>query len=141
MMITIEDLKYCGMREDAHYNGGKEFFAYLLRCTQHPRLSRYDRYSRTDRSVTSTWRVDGKDQPSLEAAVEALNSSPAFSPSELAVLATITTEPADRRKEMIANSEPWEGLREKGAIIWEKGRCRISDAGRLALQYQGGDAP
>lgn len=138
MKLTVDDLKYCGMREDAHYNGGKEFFAYLYRCTQHPRLSRYDRYSRKDKDVTSTWRVDGKDVDGLESAVEALNVDPIYSPAELALLSTIGEEPADRRKEMIANAVSWEGLREKAAVIWENGKCRISDAGRRALA-EGGD--
>jgi len=133
MKLTLDDLKYCGLREDAHYNGGKEFFAYLMRCTQHPRLTRYDRYSRLDKSVTSIWRVDGQDVASLDSAIDALNQPPTFSEEELAILATITEEPVDRRKEMIANSEPWRALRDKGAIIWDKGRVRISDAGRAAL--------
>lgn len=44
------------LREDAHYNGGKTFFAYLMRCVQQPRLSRYDRYDKATKTSTSTWR-------------------------------------------------------------------------------------
>lgn len=72
--LALEDAKSWRMAEAVHYNGGKVFFAYLYRCVEQPRLSRYDYYERKTRSVTSTWRVDGRDQPSFEAAIEALNT-------------------------------------------------------------------
>jgi hypothetical protein len=55
-MITMEVVETWRLREAAHYNGGEEFFAYLHRCVENPRLSRFDRYQKKDRSVTSTWR-------------------------------------------------------------------------------------
>lgn len=133
MTITMEDTKSWGMREEAHYNGGKEFFAYLFRCGQQPRLTRYDRYQRSDRSVTSTWRVDGIDQPDLETAVSLLNTAPDFSEAERELLATISDDAADRRKEMMASYEFWNGLKEKGAIEWQAGRVNRTELGRAAL--------
>ncbi|MBN9028907.1 MAG: hypothetical protein J0I23_03800 [Rhizobiales bacterium] len=121
------------LREDAHYNGGKTFFAYLMRCVQQPRLSRYDRYDKATKTSTSTWRVDGIDFPNFNAAIIALNIEPELTAEERLVLETVTSKPSDRRKEMIANYEPWHGLREKAFILWEKGRVTITDAGRAAL--------
>lgn len=60
------------IREWAHINGGRAFFAYEYRCDQEPRLTRFDRYDKKTRSVTSTWRVDGVDQPDLNAALQTL---------------------------------------------------------------------
>ncbi|SEM50635.1 hypothetical protein SAMN04487857_102345 [Pseudomonas sp. ok272] len=60
------------IREVAHYNGGKAFFAYGYECVQHPRLTLFKRFDRKTKQVTNTWRVDGADQPSLEVAVQAL---------------------------------------------------------------------
>jgi hypothetical protein len=131
--FTTEDSRSWSMREEAHYNGGKEFFAYLHRCIQQPRLSRYDRYERSDRSVKSTWRVDGIDQTDFDTAVSALNIAPTFSKAECELLATISDDPADRRKEMIAAYEPWNGLKEKGAIEWQSGRVHRTELGRAAV--------
>ena len=64
------------MREVMHINGGKDFFGYVHRCIEEPRLERYDRYDRKSRQVQSTWRVDGVDQPSLIAAGVALEAEP-----------------------------------------------------------------
>ncbi|MGN6776940.1 hypothetical protein [Rhizobium sp.] len=138
-MITIDDSKSWHMREDAHYNGGKDFFAYLHRCVEHPRLSRYDRYDRSTRGVTSTWRVDGIDRVDFGTAIDALNVAPVLTAEERTVLTTITDEPTDRRKEMIANSDIWNALRDKGFICWEKGRVILSDTGRAALQQEATD--
>lgn len=60
------------IRETAHINGGRHFFAYEFTCDQEPRLVRYDHYHKPTRSVTSTWRVDGIDQPDLNAALHVL---------------------------------------------------------------------
>ncbi|MFJ7792305.1 hypothetical protein [Pseudomonas sp. NPDC096950] len=68
-MIDISTLT---IREVAHYNGGKAFFAYGYECVQHPRLTLFKRFDRKTKQVTNTWRVDGADQPSFETAVKAL---------------------------------------------------------------------
>lgn len=60
------------MIEIAHYNGGRAFFAYEFQCVQQPRLTRFDRYDKRTRTVTSTWRVDNVAQPDLATAVAAL---------------------------------------------------------------------
>ena len=133
--LTEADAKNWRMVEAAHYNGGKVFFAYLHRCVEQPRLSRYDRYERKTRSVTSTWRVDGADRPSFSDAIEALNTPPAFTDQEVAILRTFSDEPEDRREEMCADQEPypWHSLREKGAIVWQARRCTITETGRRAI--------
>ena len=69
MSIDIGVLK---IREIAHYNGGKAFFAYGYECVQHPRLTLFKRFDRKTKQVTDTWRLDGVDQPSLEVAVAGL---------------------------------------------------------------------
>lgn len=70
---TLEHVKqHWTMREEIHHNGGGEWFGYTFRCEQDPRLTRFDKYERKTRSVTSTWRVDWIDQASLEDAVLAL---------------------------------------------------------------------
>lgn len=133
MTFTVDEARGWHMREDAHYNGGEKFFAYMHRCVEQPRLSRFDKYLRKDRSVTSTWRVDGEDKPSFEAAIEALNVPPEFRDDELALLRTFGDEPEDRRKEMFADMPLWNGLKEKGAIGWRDGRVTITEAGRDAI--------
>ncbi|MFJ2446801.1 hypothetical protein [Pseudomonas sp. NPDC087626] len=69
--MTI-DIGALTIREVAHYNGGKAFFAYGYECVQHPRLTLFKRFDRKLKTVTATWRLDGVDQPSLDAAVAAL---------------------------------------------------------------------
>ena len=69
--MTI-DISALTIREVAHYNGGKAFFAYGYECVQHPRLTLFRRFDRKLKTVTNTWRVDGADQSSLETAVAAL---------------------------------------------------------------------
>ena len=132
--ITVDDAAKWHMREAAHYNGGAAFFAYLHRCVEQPRLSRFDKYVRADRSVVSTWRVDGIDHPDFAAAISALNVAPVFDEDELAQLATIPADydpSVDVRKGM--NFELMDRLRDKGAIEWAAGRCRTTAAGRHAL--------
>ena len=136
--LTEADAKSWHMRESAHYNGGKVFFAYMHRCVEQPRLTRYDRYERKDRSVTSTWRTDGVDKDSLAAAVDALNDAPQFTPDELAMLITLPHEyepDNDIRKGL-----DWTimtRLKDKGAVEWEKGRCRTTELGRTAIKEAG----
>ena len=72
--MTI-DISTLTIREVAHYNGGKAFFAYGYECVQHPRLTLFRRFDRKTKQVSNTWRLDGVDQPSLEVAVQALEVS------------------------------------------------------------------
>jgi len=135
--MTESDAHGWHMREAAHYNGGKVFFAYLHRCIEHPRLSRFDRYERSTKSVTSTWRTDGIDQPSFAAAVEALNMPPVFTTEELAFLATAPDDYEPERRKI--DYELSDRVRNKGAIEWERGRFRITEAGRAALADGGSE--
>jgi hypothetical protein len=131
MKLTKTDAANWHMREGAHYNGGEVFFAYLHHCVEQPRLSRFDKYLRKDRSVTSTWRTDGQDMPSIEAAIEALNTPPTFDDDELAFLKKAPEEFTDIRKDI-----DWtvaDQVRNKGAVEWERGKCRITDLGRSIL--------
>ena len=72
MSIDVNSLT---MRETAHYNGGKVFFAYGYTCVQQPRLTLLKRYDRKTKQVTATWRVDAVDQPSLESAIQVLEGA------------------------------------------------------------------
>ena len=62
------DISAWTMRETAHYNGGRAWFGYLYQCNQEPRLELFKRYDKKLRTGTATWRVDGVDQVSLDAA-------------------------------------------------------------------------
>jgi hypothetical protein len=111
------------LREAGHFNGGKEWFGYLMRCDQQPRLARFDRYSRRDKSVTSTWRVDGRDVRSLADALGELAHPPRLTIGEISVLVAVGTEPADLRR--VHPYETMSALRDKGAIAYgPPGRCR-----------------
>ena len=120
--MNVDDVKGWHMRERAHYNGGKAFFAYLMQCIEQPRLSRYDRYDRKTRSHESTWKVDGIDQPSFEAALAALDTPPIFSDAELQELEKVTDEWVDIRKTMDFGLNM--SLESKGAVEWQDGKCR-----------------
>lgn len=133
--LTEADAANWRMEEAAHYNGGKVFFAYLHRCVEQPRLSRFDKYLRATKSVVSTWRTDGTDAASLAEAIERLNTAPVFTADELAFLASLPEQFTSKR-EIWPDGTPWaiaDSTRDKGAIEWQDGKCRITDAGRLAL--------
>ena len=131
--LTEADAKSWHMCEAIHYNGGAAFFAYLHRCVEQPRLSRYDRYDRKTRSVKSTWRADGQDHESFADAIEALNTPPEFTADELAFLADA---PQDYEAEKRRGIDYALAMRivDKGGIEFERGRYRITDAGRLAKE-------
>ena len=135
---SIADTKDWHVREAAHYNGGRVFFAYLYRCVEQPRLSRYVRCDRKTKTCTTTWRVDGADQPSLEAAIEALNTPPVFDDDELAAIARAPTEFTQRSLENF-NWEMNDRLVNKGAVEWERGRSCVTDLGRAALAKARGE--
>ncbi|TIR34526.1 MAG: hypothetical protein E5X35_07360 [Mesorhizobium sp.] len=134
MTVTLEEASGWHMQEATHYNGGKVFFAYLHRCVEQPRLSRFDKYVKATRSSTSTWRVDGQDVATFAEAIDRLNTPPAFTAEELAFIASVPDHydpDIDIGKTMdihVADS-----ARNKGAVEWEKGRCRRTDVGRSAM--------
>lgn len=126
---SLEDASKWTMVEAGHYNGGKEWFGYLHRCVEQPRLSRFDRYTRKDKSVTSTWRIDGEDMETFSDAVSGLARPPCLTIEEVAVLAQVGTEPADLRK-VHPYAVMW-SLHNKGAVAYgPPGRSRrvVSDA-------------
>lgn len=131
-MFTIDDTKNWQMIQAEHHNGGAEFFAYVHRCVQQPRLTRYDRYTRKDKSVTSTWRTDGIAHPSLESAVEALNTQPVFTDAELEWMRDLPTEWTQKETGMM----DWvmnDTVRDKGGIEWHQGQYKITDVGLEAI--------
>lgn len=135
--LTKVDADKWRMREAAHYNGGAVFFAYLYRCVEQPRLSRFDRYEKKTRKVISTWRADGIDMPSMEDAIEALNTPPTFDADEIAFLRNVPTEFTDIREGL-----DWtlnERVQNKAAVEWERGKCRITETGRAAVAKSGGE--
>jgi hypothetical protein len=121
-VVTLEVLQKCHMKESAHGHGTGMFF-YIHRCVEHPRLSRRDHYAKKDRSVTSTWRVDGEDVKDLAEAVEKLNRPPSLTDEERAILATVPDEWTDWRKEDLSAMRFYT-LAEKGLVEWRDGKCR-----------------
>lgn len=115
------------MREVAHYNGGREWFGYKYQCIQHPRLSRFDRYTRRDRSVASTWRVDGQECRSFEEAMAELDHAPALTVSELTAIAQF--DKATMRKADFpgfkASYPHLTTLAEKGVVWWDAGKVTL----------------
>lgn len=126
-MITMADVTSWHMRESAHYNGGDVFFAYLHQCVEQPRLTRFDRYEKKDKSVASTWRVDGDDCADLDDAIGKLNVDPVFTDAELQELSKVTCDFEDIRK--IRDLDLNHSLANKGAIEWKAGKCRLTTAG------------
>ena len=134
MTITANTLRGSRLFERSHVNGGPEWFGYILQCEEFPRLSRLDRYARRDRSVSSTWRVDGEDVDNLDHAAERLNIPPALTDDEIAVLRRVTDEWQDLRFEGI--TAQLVAISWKGVIEFETGRCRLSPLGRRTLAEQ-----
>lgn len=142
MAITVEDAADWHMRETAHYNGGKEWFGYGHQCIEQPRLYRLDRYARKDRSVTSTWSVDGNDCADFEAAVEALNTPPTISDDERTMLADLL--PAFQPIGEVRKRDPYLTLPDatsilhyqlprKGLVWAESGHIRRTELGSALL--------
>lgn len=126
--MTEADLLECTMHESAHLNGGKEWFGYIHRCNQHPRLTRMDKYYRATRGVESVWRVDGMAVTSLAEAAEKLATPYQATADELTLLATVPDEftSFEQRVRFLP-------LREGGLIEAKDGKFRRTDAGRAAL--------
>lgn len=131
MTVTLDDLKKSKTRERMHLNGGS-WFGYIHQCVEYPRLSRFDRYVKKDRSVTSTWRVDGADVADLEAAVVALNLPPNVTLEERAALDLVPVEftPARDVRTLIGGEnrqhaiEVMTLLDNKGLIEYQDGKVR-----------------
>lgn len=115
------------MREVAHYNGGKEWFGYRHQCIEQPRLSRMDRYLRKDRSVQSTWRVDGCDVASFDEALIELEVPPRLTIAEMRLLAHFKAEVAEKRdfEDFSAIYSDLRGLVDKGLVLANKGMFRL----------------
>jgi hypothetical protein len=126
--MILADLQNCTMHEAAHYNGGKEWFGYLHRCNEHPRLTRMDKYIKKTRSTESTWHVDGKPVADLAEAAERLSTPYRPSAEELVLLAEVPDEYT--RFEGRGRFLP---LRDVGLIEFQDGKCRRTPSGRDAL--------
>ena len=126
--MTEADLLTCTTHESAHLNGGKEWFGYIHRCNEHPRLTRMDKYFRKNRAVESTWHVDGKPVANLAEAAELLSKPYQPRPEEIALLALVPDEYT--RLEGRLRFIP---LREVGLIEFRDGACRRTSAGRDAM--------
>lgn len=129
------------MRESAHYNGGAAWFGYGHQCIQQPRLYRLDRYSRKDRSVTSTWSVDGEDCADLTEAIGRLKTDPIVTPDEIAALALLSPEPVAFRE--LRASDAYKALppglfshwlSRKGLAWAENGTVRRTELGERLLR-------
>lgn len=115
------------MRETAHYNGGKEWFGYKYQCIEQPRLSRKDRYTRKDRSVSSVWLVDGEECATFGAALEILESPPALTVPELDIVAAFTAVTMEKRGfgNFSEAYPPLKALDSKGLVWWEDGKVSL----------------
>lgn len=131
MGLTQDDLKSCHMRETVHLNGGKEWFGYIQQCVEHPRLSRLDKYTRKDRGVQSTWRVDGQDCTDLAAALEALSVPPVVTPEERAALLNWRDHFDAAWAARVEGYTIMKMLSNKGLLDGKRG---ITEAGLAALQ-------
>lgn len=129
-MITLDEVMSGSLRERAHHNGGEAFFGYTMQHIQYPRLTRFDRYDKKTKQVSSTWAVDGSDVASIEEGVARLNVPPTFTEAELGELSKVTDEFIDLRK--TRNYLLNHALEAKGAIEWRAGKCRLTDIGRAA---------
>lgn len=141
-MITIDNAADWTMREVAHYNGGKEWFGYRHQCNQQPRLSRMDRYMKKDRSVVSTWSVDGQDCADLTEAIARLNTDPTIDADERAMLAALS--PAFQPLKDVRSRAPYTTLPDavtilhhqlsrKGLVWAENGHIRRTELGDRLL--------
>lgn len=115
------------MRETAHLNGGKDWFGYKHQCIEQPRLSRLDRYLRKDRSVTSTWRVDGGDCASFEDALDQLESPPSMTIADLDAVSQFTAAEMGKADfaDFQATYPALRTLADKGLVWWQAGRVRL----------------
>jgi hypothetical protein len=119
---TEADLKDCHMVQTMHLNGGSEWFGYVYRCVEHPRLSRHDKYMRKDRSVASVWWADGVPCETLETALDAIQQPPVLTDEERAALELVPAEWADIRDQL--EYRVGRSLADKGLVEWEHGKCR-----------------
>lgn len=126
--MTEADLLACTTHEASHLNGGKEWFGYIHRCNQHPRLTRMDKYIRKNRSIVSTWRVDGKPVADLAEAATILSTPYQPNSDEIELLALVPDQ-----FERLENRVRFLMLSEVGLIEFKDGACRRTDAGRSAL--------
>lgn len=133
MKLTKDDLASCHLRERMHLNGGKEWFGYIHVVVEHPRLSRMDKYTRKDKGVQSTWRVDGVDCADLDAALDALAVPPSISYGERLILQRWAEDPEAAWAERGGALEAIMTLGWKGMLDGKRG---ITEAGRAALQSQ-----
>lgn len=130
--MTEADLLKCTTHEAAHFNGGQEWFGYLHRCNQHPRLTRMDKYIRKTRGVESIWNVDGKPVADLAEAAMLLSMPYEPTPEELALLTEVSDEYT-----RFENRHRFTRLQEVGLIEFKGGNCRRTDSGRAAMvQHQ-----
>ena len=128
--VTRESLKSCHMRETIHLNGGKEWFGYIHQCVEHPRLSRKDKYTRKDRGVHSTWRVDGIECTDLDAALDALAKPVVLTDEERTALTLWRDDFPSAWAARGDNYTMMRALSDKGLL---NGKTGITDDGRAAL--------
>jgi hypothetical protein len=120
-MVTREDLNKCHMRQTMRGHGPGMFFS-RYRCVEHPRLSRHDHYEKKDRSVKSTFMVDGAEVADIEAAVVALNIPVVITPEEQAMLDTLPTEWTEIRSLTGKQRRDLLDLADKGLIEYRQFR-------------------
>lgn len=122
--------------DGSHYNGGAVFFGYGYRAAGEPRFKLIIRwYRQGERRGKSEdhYFVDGVSVESYEAALTALETSPVFTPEEIAALALIGDEAADLRKAI--DIEIRVSLHDKGAIEYgPPGHFRRTDSGKKAIE-------
>lgn len=135
MTITLETLRTCKLRNVGHFRGSG-FFGDMHQCIEHPRLKLCTTYHKKSRHAELRWLIDGQPVDNLQAAAAALNVPPKPTPQMIETLAGIGTEFADYRR--LTPFDRLHALSDMGLIEWgERGHCRLSDGGRLALHHAG----
>lgn len=129
-IVTRETLAACHMRETMHLNGGKEWFGYVHQCIEHPRLSRMDKYTRKDKGVQSTWRVDGQDCADLDAALAALALPVILTDEERVALTQWRDDHDAAWADRGGKYAMLRALSDKGLL---DGKSGITEAGKAAL--------
>lgn len=116
MTVTHKTIAACHTTESCHFTGNG-FFGYEHRVVEYPRMKRRDTYNKIDKSVASTWFVDGIEVGTIDEAIAAVNAPPVLSPEEAEAFAKVPDEFAPFRpvhKEI--GYDLIHRLTEKGAI-------------------------
>lgn len=127
--ITEADIRKCQMQQAAHLNGGADWFGYIYRCVQHPRLTRRDTYTRKDKSVKSEWHVDMQPVADLAEAATKLSVPYPVTPAQVELLKLVPIEFT-----LLEDRVRFVMLAEFGLVEFKNGACRLTETGKAAIK-------